>query len=94
MVILELGWVWGWINWRVRFRGKTDRLYSGFPEIHDEPTNITSKATCFQLRRFARQFINSLSDRPTTSVFRNTFREIVALTISCNRVRHICNLSR
>ena len=40
-----------------------------------------------QLRRFALRFIHSHSD--ATDVFRNAFREIVALPTSGNRVRHI-----
>ena len=41
----------------------------------------------FQLRSFAIWFINS--HRNATGVFRNAFREIVALTTSGNHVRHI-----
>ena len=40
-----------------------------------------------ELRRFALRFIHSHSD--ATGIFRNAFREIVALTTSGNRVRHI-----
>ena len=40
-----------------------------------------------QLRRFALRFIHSHSD--ATGVFRNAFREVVSLTTSGNRVRHI-----
>ena len=39
------------------------------------------------MRRFALRFIHSHSD--ATSVFRNAFREVVSLTTSGNRVRHI-----
>ena len=40
-----------------------------------------------QLRHFALRFIHSHSY--ATGVFRNAFHEIVALTTSGNRVRHI-----
>ena len=40
-----------------------------------------------RLRRFALRFINS--HRDANGVFRTAFREIVALTTSSNRVRHI-----
>ena len=40
-----------------------------------------------RLRRFALQFINS--HRDANGVFRTAFREVVALTTSNNRVRHI-----